>query len=443
MKRIIILTLIVVALILGLTQLLPHSLFRMELGTPTPVSTSAETTKPTPTEPQDFPISFQNISFIVPVGLASGAKAASMPAGEGPLDPSPAFVEFKLDGFLYADPTGTYQPRVRVYPADEYAKVSGWTAENLNRLQSLLVDKTTPLTNDILPNVPYMGASAQLYAAQVKELPFKSGNGVRMISAYAQYPAPIGQNSSFYHYEGLTQDGKYYLVVEMPVTLPVYSDESNPGEFGITYTRQDWLYMQVYYQAVTELLNKADSAGFNPILDQIDKMVESITVEGTPAVVPSPNVCLTPAAGTSLLTNPEDGYCLLYPSRYSTEIPRFIVINPNGAPGDVPGDAWVYIQVEDAQGRTAEQAAEAQITAAGPGFNITRQSMTIDGELAYIIDELPGQDPNRLVFMVHNDRLYTLTFEPWKLTILVGGMGQRTALEYLYNIVMQSFRFEP
>ena len=443
MKRLLFLTLIAVILILGLTQLLPHSLFRIGLGTPTPLSTSAETTAPTPTEPQDIPIDYQNISFVIPVGLAGGAEAASMPAGEGPLDPSPAFVEFKLNGYPYADPNGTYQPRVRVYPAVDYSKVSGWAAESLNRLQSLLVDHITPLTNDTLPNVPYMGASAQLYAAQVKELPFKSGNGVRMISAYAQYPAPISQHSSFYHYEGLTQDGKYYVVVEMPVTLPVYSDESNPGEFGITYTRQDWLYIQAYYQAVTELLNKADSASFNPILDQIDRLVESITVEGTPAAVTSPSPCLTPAAGTNLLTNTEDGYCLLYPSRYSTEIPRFIVINPNGAPGDVPGDAWVYIQVEEAQGRTAEQAAEAQITAAGPGFNITRQSMTIDGELAYIIDGLPGQDPNRLVFIVHNDRLYTLIFEPWKLTLLVGGMGQRTPLEYLYNIVMQSFRFLP
>jgi hypothetical protein len=443
MKRSIFLTLIVVALILGLILFLPHSLFRVGLGTSTPLSTSVETTVPTPTEPQDIPVSYQNISFVIPVGLANGAEASSMPAGEGPLDPSPAFIELKLNGYQFADPNGVYQPRVRVYPAVDYSNVSGWAAESLNRLQSLLVDHTTLLTNDTLPDVPYMGSSAQLYAAQVKELSFRSGNGVRMISAYAQYPAPIGQHSSFYHYEGLTQDGKYYVVVEMPVTLPVYSDESNPGEFGITYTQQDWLYMQAYYQAVTELLNKADSAGFNPILDQVDRMVESITVEGTPAVVPSPNPCLMPAAGTSLLTNPDDGYCLLYPSRYSTEIPRFIVINPNAAPGDVPGDAWAFIQVEGAQGRTAEQAAEAQITAAGPGFNITRMSIMVDSEVAYIIDGLPGQDPNRQVFIVHNDRLYTITFAPWKLTLLVGGMGQRTSLEYLYNIVMQSFRFLP
>ncbi len=439
MKRSLLFTLLLAALVLGLASFLPHSLFQVELATPTP-DLPAEAT---PTEPQDIPVTFQNISFVIPTGLASGAEAVSMPAGEGPLNPSPAFVEFKLNEYVFPDPNGIYQPRIRIYPAAEYAKVSGWASESLNRLQSTLVDRSTPWTNDILPNVPYMGSAAQLYAAQVKELQFKSGNGLRMISSYAQYPAPVSQYGSFYHYEGLTLDGKYYVVVEMPVTLPVYSDESNPGEFGITYLRQDWLYMQSYYQAMSELLNKASSEGFNPMLDQLDKLVQSIKVDGTAAVTASPAPCLAPAAGTSLYTNTDDGYCLLYPSEYSTQIPRMIVINPATGPGDIPGDAWVYIQVEDAAGRTAEQAAEAILPTETQGFNITRQSTTVDGETAYIFDGIPGQDTNRQVFIVHDGRLYNIMFMPWKSTQLIGGMGQRTPLEYLYNIVMQSFRFLP
>jgi hypothetical protein len=87
--------------------------------------------------------------------------------------------------------------------------------------------------------------------------------------------------------------------------------------------------------------------------------------------------------------------------------------------------------------------AEAQTAAAGAGFNITRQSMMVDGEVSFIIDGLPGQDSNRQVYIVHNERLYTFSFAPWETTLLVGGMGQRTPVEYLYNIVMQSFRFMP
>ncbi len=440
MKRSLSLTLIAAALIVGLTLFLPHSFFKVNLETPTP---QVETVLPTPTEPQDIPFAYQNISFTIPVGLADGAQAASLPAEPGPLSPAPEFVEIKLTGYPFPDPNGMYQPRIRIYPAAEYAKVSLWAAESLNRLQSALVDPVTPLTNDILPNVPYMGSAAQLYAAQVKELPFQSGNGLRMISSYAQYPAPIGRYSSFYHYEGLTQDGKYYVVAEMPVNLPVWADESNLGEFGITYNRQEWLYMQSYYQSVTELLNQADAEGFNPMLGQLDRLVQSITVDGTPAAQVSPEPCLSPAAGTRLHIHADAGYCLLHPEQYSAENPGFIIINPATGYGDIPGDAWVHIQVEDAAGRTAEQAVEAQMPTDVQGFNITRQSTTIDGEIAFIVDGLPGQDSNRRVFIVHNGRLYTLAFAPWQPTLLIGGMGQRTPLEYLYNIVIQSFRFLP
>jgi hypothetical protein len=38
--------------------------------------------------------------------------------------------------------------------------------------------------------------------------------------------------------------------------------------------------------------------------------------------------------------------------------------------------------------------------------------LVIDGEPAYSINQLPGQDFNRQVFIVHNDVLYTLMFVP-------------------------------
>ena len=62
MKRILFITLIVVALILVLTRFLPHSLFKVDLGTQTPLSTVVETALPTPTEPQEIPVSYQDVS---------------------------------------------------------------------------------------------------------------------------------------------------------------------------------------------------------------------------------------------------------------------------------------------------------------------------------------------------------------------------------------------
>ena len=440
--------LVVSALVLALAWFVPHSQFGVAVQTPTseivasPQATVVEEPSPSlSAEPlfQGIQASYGTVSFEIPVGLATGVEGASMPASAGPIDPSPAFIQFALKDYQFEYPDSPSHPQVRVYPAEEYAAVSGWAAESLRRLRSMLDNPYTPVTNDALPNVPYMGSAAQLYGAQVKQVPFQNGSGVRMISSYAQYPAAISQRTSFYHYEGLTQDGKYVVVVEMPVVLPVYADESNPGENGITYLREDWSLMGPYYQSVTDLLNNASPDGFNPMLSRLDALVQSITVGDASTSAESP--CPAPAAGTALLTDIEDGYCLLYPEAYSATVPNYVVINPVNAPGDMIGDAWVSIQVEKALGQTAEQVASVQIASAGPGFNISRFTVPVDGEQGVVVDGLPGQDSNRTMYVVHDDRLYTLTFAPWQPS--PEGSGQVSPLEDLYTGIVQSLHFLP
>lgn len=169
-------------------------------------------------------------------------------------------------------------------------------------------------------------------------------------------------------------------------------------------------------------------------------MILSILVKlAQTACFPAADACPTPTLDTELLTNSEDGYCLLYPTKYSTTVPGYIVINPNERPSDTLGDAWVSIETEAAAGRTAAQVADAQINAAGEGFNITRIETRLDGEKAIMVDGLPGPDSWRKVFVVHGERLYTLTFLPWQPSM--EGAGQTTPLEDLYTLVIESLHF--
>jgi len=151
--------------------------------------------------------------------------------------------------------------------------------------------------------------------------------------------------------------------------------------------------------------------------------------------------CPTPTIDTELLTNAADGYCLLYPTKYSAEIPGLIVINPIAGPGDIPGDAWASIGVEPAHGRTAGQVADAEIESAGPGFNIMRSETIVDYEQAVVLDGLPGPDPWRRVFIVHDNRLYTLSFLPWRPD--AADAAQQIPLESLYTTIMRSLHFLP
>ena len=313
MKHLII-VLIVAAFIFGLAWLAPHSPFIISLTTPTPAFTAVELASPTaipenPSASEDIPVSYAGVSFTIPAGLASGADAATGPAiqaqpGFYNASDAPAFSQITLKNYPFPSPSGYPQPEVRIYPASKYGQVSSWAAESLKRLQNVLANPSAPQTNDSLPNVAYMGSTAQVYAAQVKQLSFINGGGVRMISTYAQYPTPVSRNTSFYHFEGLTRDAKYYVVVTLPVTLPIYADASNLGENGITYDQQEWSKMGPYYQAITSLLNASSPEGFNPMLPQLDLLVQSISVAPTDLTQNADGLA-NPATTVAVQDNPQ------------------------------------------------------------------------------------------------------------------------------------------
>jgi len=96
------------------------------------------------------------------------------------------------------------------------------------------------------------------------------------------------------------------------------------------------------------------------------------------------------------------------------------------------------VNVEAASGRTAAQVADGKVAEAGNGFNITRSEIMMDGKQAIVVDGLPGQDPWREVFIVDNDRLYVLFFEPW-----TPNAEWFSELEKLYSSVIDSFHIFP
>ena len=112
---------------------------------------------------------------------------------------------------------------------------------------------------------------------------------------------------------------------------------------------------------------------------------------------------------------------------FSVFVPKdYEIVNPSDsevlfmAPGEGhPSEdrASATIFVEPANGRTAEQVATAisedNKSVMGPGYtggDIT--VMEIDGEPAYSVGGLTGQDINRRVYVVHNDQLYWMMFVP-------------------------------
>lgn len=93
-----------------------------------------------------------------------------------------------------------------------------------------------------------------------------------------------------------------------------------------------------------------------------------------------------------------------------------------------------------AAGRTAAQVADAQIAEVGEDFGVTRSEITMDGMQAIVVDGLPGPDSWRKVFVVANDRFYTMEFQPW---FPSDDPAQPTLLENLYTTIVDTIHFLP
>jgi hypothetical protein len=149
--------------------------------------------------------------------------------------------------------------------------------------------------------------------------------------------------------------------------------------------------------------------------------------------------CFRNSEATQLLINSAQGYCLQYPVGYDIALENemeIVLVKRSVLNAEDPN---LFINVEPANGRTVEQVADQLIADYSvPGLEVKRVPLEIDQEQAIRIDGLTGQDPNRHVVVLHNDRLYHMTFN-----LMQNSPDVRAQAEALYNMVIQSFTFHP
>jgi hypothetical protein len=217
------------------------------------------------------PVTVGNLGFVIPNGLATAASGAQIPAANeqnaAPWDVAPAHLEITLDG--YPSQGSMFSPKIFVYPALEYAAAHQGAAESLKRLQVILVNPGSA-TKDNLPTVPFYNA-AQMFASQVNTLKFQNGAGLRIVTAYGQAAGPISNNMTFYHFQGLTSDNKFYIIAIFPIQTPAESLKFPGYEAPVAELDQ-------YYASVAATLNSAAPADFSPNLTALDALFQSLQV---------------------------------------------------------------------------------------------------------------------------------------------------------------------
>ena len=245
-------------------------------------STEQPATEPGPAF-SGTPVEFGNVTLSIPPGVAVGATGAQIPpAGDqdsAPWDVTPGHVELAFDSYVLQD--RFHQPKIYVYPAPAYAALLPSAADNILLLQNILADPNQPLAGNQLPHIPFFNAAA-VFTAQEKIVQFQNGSGVRMLTQYAQDVAQVNNHDVFYHFQGLTSDGQYYIIAILPVSAPILAenwDTDAPPE-GVPFPgyADPSADFQAYYDQVIAKLNALPTESFNPSLTKLDALIGTLQI---------------------------------------------------------------------------------------------------------------------------------------------------------------------
>ena len=227
---------------------------------------------PTPVQSRGLPVSYENVSFTIPLELNSSAVPSRTTDVEFPYinpsgGPMAAHLVFQITNYPAAG-----SAKIMVFRSSEYAAYGPPTQDAVT---ALLAGQDTL---DPLPD-----ALSHNFLVQRKTVSFQNGHGVRYLTQVMTNFAPVTNQDLFYYYQGITNDGAYYLAAIFHVTAPFLAADGNPNSAvppdGIPFTpngaNPDF---SKYLGDVTLKLNDTPPENFTVPLTFLDKLIESIQI---------------------------------------------------------------------------------------------------------------------------------------------------------------------
>lgn len=258
-------------------------------STPQPEAATALPTVPQPevATPTAIPtIENSGISFTIPPQVASGRSQILIPESLDPQAPiweiHPAYTEISLEGYPLKDKF--FQPKVDVFPVTSFEQANDGAAQIISDLKTLLAAPPNPLPGS-LPFLPLFNA-AQIFHANEQFFKFQNGSGVRFLTQFGQDAMPVNNHELLYTFQGITDDGAYYISVILPVNASFLLEYPSP-EFtlppdGIPFPWGSYDTLGEYYRASVKQLNDTAPDAFTPSLTVLDSLTQSMLITGIP-----------------------------------------------------------------------------------------------------------------------------------------------------------------
>ena len=239
----------------------------------------------TPTQPAVATLPLANItcnelSFYLDPVLGSGYECDTVPESSSsdiPMDVFiyPAHTELSIQNYPLI--RTQFPSQVRIYPVHRFLEllpdVLPHRVSDLERIISSGTWSSRELP--FLPPLPMM----QTFFSHEAVISFNGGQGVRFITDYNESSHPISNRTIFYTFQGLTDDGMYWVAVTLPISsriLPEDVDFPPPPE---GYTVESWFQnYSSYASEVKDALDAQAPGSFSPTINILDSLVNSITI---------------------------------------------------------------------------------------------------------------------------------------------------------------------
>jgi hypothetical protein len=157
-------------------------------------------------------------------------------------------------------------------------------ADLVDKLKTIINSPDQPMLES-LPFLPTFNAG-QVFHSNEQSLAFQNGTGIRFLTQYAQAPYPVNNHSLFYTFQGITNDGVYYVSAILPINAVFLSPDGNPDTVlpadGVPFDWNNFENDTAHFELVKQKLNATDPDAFTPSLTNLDALIQSIQIADAP-----------------------------------------------------------------------------------------------------------------------------------------------------------------
>lgn len=167
-----------------------------------------------------------------------------------------------------------YTPIIRVFPVDAFTEIDESIPRFVESLQSAVNDCPTGGVYNPLPFLPRANA-IQILSTKVSCFDFQNGVGLRYLVVCGQDATPVDNLNIIYTYQGITDDGQFYISAMLPITHPDLPDDARANVTNFAEAVEKWM---DDYPDMVIMLDEQLNSSFSPSIDDLDEMMASFSI---------------------------------------------------------------------------------------------------------------------------------------------------------------------